>query len=640
MDLLLLLVERRGQLVSRSEIVDRLWGRDVFVDVETGVHTAVRKIRLALRDSPEAPAYIETVPGRGYRFIAPVEVIRATGALELAAAAAAPAEAPPVALVAEAVVGAVEPVVTDSPRLAADSTTAPAVPPGRRRRGLSSRVGIAASLIAAIAVLVSTAVWVQSSRNLAPGTSPLILAVLPLANLSGDSGHEYLADGLAEDTAAALGQVDPEQVGVVARTSMLQYKGSAKSAAEIGRELNADYLVEGSLRAEAGRLRITVTLVRVRDQVQAWSQSYDREPTSFLSLQQELSTTIAQQIQLRLPPGRLSALGRRQTQSPDAYDLYLRGRNFQNQRTPAANQRAIEYFTRATQIDPHYALAWAAISSVLAASLVNGDAAPSDVVPRAREAARRAVIAGPDAPQAQFALAYLQWCCEWDWRSAEAGLRRAVALDPRFAMGHLVLGHTLSQMGRHAEALASTRLARELEPLSAFMTAISAQVAFQARDYRTALEHADEAIVLGPEFWIGHIMRGQSLERLGAPDAAVEAFTTAARFSGENSKALSLRAYILAGTGRQEEAQRMLHTLEEVAQSRYVPPYAMAVIQAGLGERDMALASLNRAYHLRDMHLIYLPVDPIWDPYRGDPRFEALIGRCGFSRAASPAPWP
>lgn len=635
MDLLLLLVERRGQLVSRQEIVDRLWGKDVFVDVETGVHTAVRKIRLALRDSPEAPAYVETVPGKGYRFIAPVEVVRARGTHEPPAPTPPRMEPSPGAAAPETAVPAVASVVDDSPRIAPERASAPAVPPARRRQVSTLQVVVGASLVTLIAVLVAAAVWTRS-RTLVPGASPVILAVLPVANLSGESGRDYLAEGLAEDTAAALGQVDPEQLGVVSRTSTLRYKGSTKSAAEIGRELNADYLVESSLRAEAGRLRMTVTLVRVRDQVQVWSQTYDREPTSVLSLQQELSTTIAQQIQLRLSPGRLAALGRRQTQSADAYDLYLRGRNFQNQRTPAANQRAIEYFTRATEVDPQYALAWAAISTVLAGSLVNGDADPSDVVPRARDAARRAVAAGPDTSEAQFALAYLQWCCEWDWPSAEVGLRRAVAWDPRFAMGYLVLGHTLSQMGRHAEAQAATRVARDLDPLSVFMPAISAQVAFQARAYRTALEHADHAVALDPEFWIGHIMRGQALEQLGEHTAAVEALTTAARFSDGNSKALSLRAYILARTGRQDEARGMLRALEAVAQSRYVPPYAMAVIHAGLGERALALAALDRAYEARDMHLIYLPVDPIWDPYRGDPRFGAFLLRCGFG--ASPVP--
>ena len=383
---------------------------------------------------------------------------------------------------------------------------------------------------------------------------------------------------------------------------------------------------------------MTATLVRVRDQVQVWSQSYDREPTSVLSLQRELSGAIAEQIRLRLSPGRLETLARRQTQSPDAYDLYLRGRNFENQRTPATNRRAIEYYTRATELDPDYALAWSSIARVLAGSLLNGDASPSEVLPRAREAAARAVGTGPATAEAQFALAYLKWCCEWEWPAAEASFRLALTLDPRASQAHLVLGHLLSQMGRHGEAMLSTRRARELDPLSARMPALSSQVAFQARDYSAALEHARQAIVLDPEFWIGHMMRGQALEQLGEHESALEALTTAARFSGQNSKPLSLRAYILAKLGRTDEARGMLRTLESVSQANYVPPYAMALINAGLGERESAYTWLERAYDARDVHLIYLTVDPKWDSYRADPRFEALIVRCGFRRTASPAP--
>ena len=221
---------------------------------------------------------------------------------------------------------------------------------------------------------------------------------------------------------------------------------------------------------------------------------------------------------------------------------------------------------------------------------------------------------------------------------AEAGLRRALTLDPRSAPAHLTLGHALSQMGRHGEALLSTRRARELDPLSAIMPALSSQVAFQARDYRAALDYARQAVVLDPEFWIGHMMRGQALEQLGEHESALEALTTAARFSGQNTKPLSLRAYILAKSGRADEARAMLRTLETVSKTQYVPPYAMALIHAGLQQRESAFVWLERAYDARDVHLIYLPVDPKWDAYRASPRFEALIVRCGFRRTASSAP--
>ncbi|MDH4063665.1 MAG: winged helix-turn-helix domain-containing protein [Acidobacteriota bacterium] len=647
MDLLLLLVQRRRQLVPRSEIVDTLWGKDVFVDVETGVHTAIRKIRRALDDSADAPRFVETVSGKGYRFIATVEVVpaphdaTASGKTQWPVAPRLPdsvlseprpAEATTLSL-GEASLGSERVVLWTPLETAAPATAANPVKLGAA--GASApRIRLALGLALA-ALVIGVGNWSRLPRNGSSRSSQLTLAVLPFANLSGDPAREYLAEGLGEETAASIGQIDPTQMNVVARTSTLRYKGTTKSAAEIGRELGADYLVESSVRAEDSRLRVTSTLVRVRDQVQVWSQSYDREPTSVLGLQRELSRAIAEQVRLRLSPGRLEAMARRQTGSPEAFDLYLRGRNFENQRTPATNRQAIVYYTRATELDPDYALAWSAVARVLAGSLSNGDASPAEALPRAREAAARAVQSGPDTAEAQFALAYLKWCCEWDWPGAEAGFRRAVALDPRLAIGHLWLGHALSQMGRHGEALLSTGRARDLEPLSALMPALSSQVAFQSRDYRAALDHARQAIVLDPEFWIGHMMRGAALEQLGEYASALEALTTAARFSGENSKALSLRAYVLAGTGQVGEARAMLQTLEGVSKSQHVPPYAMALINAGLRDRDAVFAWLERAYDVRDVHLIYLPVDPKWDSYRAGPRFEALVARRGFRRTAS-----
>ena len=660
MDLLLLLVERRGQLVLRSEIVDRLWGRNVFVDVETGVHTAIRKVRQALRDSPDAPTFVETVSCKGYRFIATVEVSgapRAAHGLSNAEPAGAIASdaafaGPPLVAASALSVGGAPIEIAKAPgqtRPADDgeaiaSAAAAAVihpgigvePPAPPLAAFPVRRGLAFGLVA-LGVLVGILIWVPTSRDADPRASPLTLAVLPFTNLSGDPARAYLGEGLAEDTATSLGQIDPERMEVIAGSSTMRYKGSTKSAGEIGRELAADYIVESSIRVEDHRLRVTATLVRVHDQVQVWSQSYDREPTSVLSLQRELSAAIAEQIRLRLSPGRLEWLTRGQTQSPDAYDLYLRGRNFENQRTPATNRRAIEYYTRATELDSDYALAWSSIARVLASSLLNSDASPSEVLPRAREAAARAAGIGPATAETQFALAYLKWCCEWEWPAAEASLRLALTLDPRASQVHLVLGHLLSQMGRHGEAMLSTRRARELDPLSARMPALSSQVAFQAGDYSAALEHARQAIVLDPEFWIGHMMRGQALEQLSEHESALEALTTAARFSGQNSKPLSLRGYILAKLGRTDEARGMLRTLESVS-TNYVPPYAMALINAGLGERESAYTWLERAYDARDVHLIYLTVDPKWDSYRPDPRFEALIVRCGFRRTASPAP--
>jgi TolB-like protein/DNA-binding winged helix-turn-helix (wHTH) protein len=596
MDLLVMLVGRRGDLVTRAEIVDRLWGKDVFVDVETGVHTAIRKIRQALRDSAEAPAFIETVPGRGYRFVAPVEI--ATGG----------SEAPP-----STVAGSAE-----SPAVAA-----PRVSP-RRNAAL-----VAGALV--LGAIIAFAVWRWASALPAP--SRVTLAVLPFENLGGDPERGYLADGLTEETIASLGQMDPQRVGVIGRQSMMVYRGNAtKSLAEIGREVGADYLLESSLREEGGRFRITTKLIRARDQVQVWSESYDREPTSLLALQAELSAAIAQQIRLRLSPDRLDSLARRQTRNPDAYDLYLRGRNFLNLRTPSATLKAIEYFERATAMDRHYALAWAGLTEAYGASPINSDAPPLEVGPRARQAAAHALRADLNLAEAQFAMAYVNWMFDWDWTAAESGLRRATALDANHAMSHVVLGHLLSQTGRHDLARSSTRRARQLDPLNPMSHAVSSQVEFQARNYAAALEHARQSVALDPEFWIGHMMQAQALDRMNLGEPAIEALTQAGRFSGQNSKTVALRGYVLGRAGRAAEARDVLRTLQTVALDRYVPSYAMALVYAGLDERDAVFEWLERAYAARDVHLIFLPVDPKWDDYRQDPRFLTLLSRCGFSR--------
>lgn len=629
MDLLLLLVERRGQLVTRSDIIDRLWQKDVFVDVETGVHTAVRKIRRALRDSAEAPRFVETVSGKGYRFVAKVDLVSDR-------------PMPGVAIEAQTTPGGAPPdeshVAMPVATAAASINEPPPFESSRQTRLAHADTRFTRTRLTLAAVAATLAIgfggWAWRQYGATPASHPVTLAVLPFTNLSGDSEREYLVEGLTEETGAWLAQMDPEHLSVVARTSTLQYSGTTKSAADIGRELNADYLVEGSVRVEGDRLRVTTTLVRVRDQVRVWTELYDREPTSLLGVQRELSNAIAQQVRLRLSSRQIEVVAQRQTQSPDAYDLYLRGRNFENQRNPDANRRALEYYTRATAVDGTYALAWSAIARVLLGSLVNADASPGEVLPRARQAAEQAVRAGSASAETQFSLAYLQWCCDWDWTRSEAGLRQALQFDPRFAQGHLVLGHVLSQMGRHEEALQSALRARQLDPMSAIMPALSSQIAFQARDFRGAFDFARQATVLDPEFWIGHMMQGQALAQLGEYDAALESLTAAARFSGQNSKPLSLRAYILAKTGRADEARALASMLEQLSRTRYVPPYAMALISAGLDERDAVFLWLDRAFDARDMHLIYLTVDPKWDRFRDDPRFMALIARCGFAKPA------
>ena len=541
---LVVLVEEAGRLVQKDEFLSRIWP-DTVVE-EVGLAHNISQLRHVLGDGRDDPRFIQTVPKRGYRFVAPITIV----------------------------------------------PTAP--------HDLPTRV---------------------------------VVGVLPFDNLTGDAEREYLADGLMEELIVSLGQIDSARIAVLGRTSMMRQKGRTGSIADIGRQLNATHLIEGSIRVEGGRIRVTAKLLRVVDQVAAWSASFDVEPTSVLVFQRELSVVIADQIRIRLTPESLDALGRRQTRDADAYDLYLRGRYFWNQLTPATNARAIEYFERAIALDPDYALAWAGIAYAVLGGSMNSDMAPAVLLSRAQAAAARAVQADSALADAHAAVGYVRFLLEWDWPGAEAALRRAVALDASCAVGVRVLGHVLSHTARHAEARAVMSRLREIDPLYAMNHAMSSQVAFQARDYAEALAHARRAVVIDPEFWIGYMQLGQACERLDKVDLALDALITAGRLSGGNSKPMSLRAYVLARTGRTDQARDLLETLESVARARYVPPAAFALVHAGLGDREAVFEWLDKAVAERDVHLIFLPVDSKWDEYRGDSRFAALLARCGFTSA-------
>lgn len=614
MDLLILLVESRGQLVSRNQIIERLWGKDVFVDAETGINTAISKIRQALRDSAEIPAFVETVPGKGYRFIAAVELVSTP--------AQASATSPPSI---EGTGPSGEAPKENSGRLKSSQVLASA---SERRSTLKKGVMLASLLVVLAAAVVAG--WTAWKRSKTPAPRATI-AVLPFANLGKDPELQYLADGFTAETGASLAQIDPDHLSVRGRTT--GYKGSSKTVSEIGRELSVDYLVESSIRAEGTRMRVTTTLIRVTDQEHIWSQSYERELKSLLGLEQELSTAIAHQIRFRLAGD--SGLAPRQTQNAEAFDEYLRARYLGSRRTPEANKLAAQHYKRAIDLDPNYALAWAALAITYGGSPINSDANPLEVLPQVREAAANAVHANPNLPETQLAAGYVNWMLVWDWKASESAFRQAVNLDPSNASAHRLLGHALSQMGRSSEADLEMRRARELDPLDGLNHALSAQTAFQARDYVEATRHAKQAVMLDSTLWIGYLQLAQAYEGLNENQLALETLEEAAQFSAGNSKVPSLKGYVLAKSNRTTEARVILQSLLSRSREMYVPPYAIALVYAGLGEPEAVFAWLEKAYDARDIHLIFLPVDSKWDRYRSDYRFQALLSRCGFVQTSN-----
>ncbi len=462
------------------------------------------------------------------------------------------------------------------------------------------------------------------------GTGVSVLAVLPFENLGPETEKDYLADGLTEEVITALGQVDPERLSVIGRTSVLPYKRTSKTLNEIGTELKATLLVESSLRSEGGRLRVTSKLIRASDQVQIWSSSFDSEPQSMLAFQRELSMAIARQIQLRLSPERLQALEKRQAHNPAAYDAYLQGRYYWNLFTPATTRRAVEHYLRATQLDVKYALAWSGLADAFTSSPIHADARPLDVWQRARQAAEQAIQSEPDLAETQTSWGFLKFWLDWDWAAAETAYRKAIAIDPNYSLAYRLLGIVLGHAcNREDEARDAMEKARSLEPLQAMHHALSAQVAFLARDFDGALEFARHAGVVLDDFWVAHLQMAQAYEQLGKDTLALEALSRCGK-GGENSKVHALRGYILGKLGRNEQAQSVLNSMLARAKERYVPACAIAQIYTGLGEMDETFMWLKRAVQERDVHLATLPADAKWDSLRGDVRFAEILKSCGL----------
>jgi TolB-like protein/DNA-binding winged helix-turn-helix (wHTH) protein/tetratricopeptide (TPR) repeat protein len=609
MTLLITLVRQRGRLIPRDELIEALWGSEVFVEVDTGLHAAVRKVRIALRDSAEAPRFVETVPGRGYRFIAHTE----EGLPELMGAQAPPPAARPDPPPPEPVPAPAEesPIRASSP-----------LPDSRPPRTHTTPLGIVTMTILGLACVAAVLALVR------PSDSTVRLGVLPFENFTAQAALDVLAEGLALETASTLGRVGPG-MQVVGHTSMQSYRASGKTLREIGRELNTAYLIEGALRAEGEIVRVTVTLIDTKDETQVWSQTYDRELTSLLRMQREVADTVAQQVRRTLSrhaAGELTA----STGSPAAYDAFLTGLALSARRTVDANRQSKESFERAVQADPGLTQAWARLVFIDTASLLNADADPAVVAIETQEYLRRVHEGGGNHLDVRFAAAYRDWLVTWDWPRAEAGLREVVRQDPSHIDATRILGHLLSQQGRHREADEAMARARALDPLDPLSHALSAQVSFQARRFETALEHADRAIALAPGLWIGHMQRAQALEALGRHHEAGETLERTELLSGRNSKAVALRAYVMARNGQHDAARAVLEGLLALRQTRYVPPFTIAQVYLGLGEVEQVRAWLERAEQQRDAHLMYLAVDAKWDAVRGDPRVSAVLQRSGL----------
>jgi TolB-like protein/DNA-binding winged helix-turn-helix (wHTH) protein/Flp pilus assembly protein TadD len=575
--LLALLLSRPGDLLTRDEIARVLWGEAAAVDAEQGLNACVREIRAALGDQADTPRFVQTLPRRGYRFIHPVERLSGTAAWH------------------------------------------------SRPRG---RIWVALTLGAAAAASVVWLAWRGPAQ--APEEPRVRLVVLPFEDLGGPAEAAYFGDGLTEEMIAQLGRLQPRRLGVIARTTAMRYKGAARDVAEIGRELNVDYALEGSVRLSAERVRVAARLLRVADRTQLWSETYERDVKDVLSLQHELARDIARGIRLALPsvPARAAA-----SLDPEAYRLYLRGRHFLARRGEDSVRRAIELFEQAVAREPDYALAHVGIADAWGSLADYGIVSSREAGAQALRAASRAAALAPDLAETQTTLATLAKD-EWDWTRAESLLRRAIDLNPSYAPARQRLSRLLRMFGQGEQAVEQARLAVESDPLSPSVNHTYTVTLLYAGRRAEALAQAHSTLELDPVFPAAHYGLGRVLLAEGRHEDAVAAFRRARELSDRLGAFAASLGHACAVSGRHDEAGELLTELRETGQRTYVAHVELALVHVGLGERDQALAAIERAFEERAFALRFLAVDERFAPLAGDPRFRGVLERMGLPAPA------
>jgi TolB-like protein/Tfp pilus assembly protein PilF len=453
--------------------------------------------------------------------------------------------------------------------------------------------------------------------------------VLPFDNLSRDPDQEFFSEGLTEEMIAQVGKLNRDRLKVVARSSAAKYKGSTLAAREIGKELNADYLVQGSVRRSADRVRITVQLIQTRDQTDLWTESYDRELTDVLAVEDSVVRSIASEIHIALSEEQEKRLAAPRKISPEAYEAYLKGRYYWNKRTGESMQKAEQYFEQAIDNDPAYAAAYSGLADCNSGLTWHGYKSPAEALPKAYAAARKALEINPESAEAHASLG-LAMTHRWDWAGAEAEFRRALQLDPQYANAHHWYGDYLSIRGRHGEALAEAKHALELDPLNLMIGTWVGLRYYLARDYSRAIDQNRNSVELDPNFAAAHLLLGQDYREEGLHGEAVNELKKAANLSGDSPLYTAQLAVALAVAGRNGDALRIAHELETASRKRYVSPYGLAQIYAASNKTEDTFKWLQAAYEDHAVWMGYLAVDPIFDRYRSDERFKDLLRRVGL----------
>jgi TolB-like protein/DNA-binding winged helix-turn-helix (wHTH) protein/Flp pilus assembly protein TadD len=601
------LLDHAGELVTREELRQRLWSAETFVDFEHGLNAAVRRLRDALGDSAETPRFVETLPRRGYRFIAPVIL---------------------------------EPAADATPsRSEIESGERTVLPPEVKPPWRPTRVSIA-GVLGAMALVTAAVLWVSGYRpwsgmphRSTPDTGRLMLAVLPFENLTGDSNNEYIGDGMTEELIAQLGRMDPSRLGVIARTSAMQFKKTSKRADEIGADLGVSHLLEGSIRTTGSRIRIAVQLIETQHESHVWAEQYERDAKDVVTLQRDVAEAIVRQVTTSLALASSDSIAsRRHSTSAEAYQNYLRGRYYWSKDTADRLQKAMEHFHRAIELDPSYALAYSGVADTYILLGSDGFLPMNEAYPLARTAALKALELDDRLGEAHMSMAAVSADYYWDWPEADRHYRRAVALNPNDVTALRFYSFYLACMGRLQESLDFAERARRFDPVSPDAQMNVGIVLYFARRYDEAVAAVGETFELAPDFGPAHTLLGRIYVAKGLPDRAVEELEHAQGLLGRRPDVLTPHAYALARAGREHEARAMLDGLREIAQPRAPAPIRVAMVHIALGETDRAFEWLDKAIEARDWQMGLLNIEPAFDALRSDPRFAPLVARVGLPR--------
>jgi len=597
--ILQMLLEQPGELVTRDQLRQALWPGDTFVDFDHGVNNSIKRIRDALGDSAESPRYIETLPRLGYRFIGSID-----GKLDVPS----PAPVPPPRY-----------------RWRLFTVLAKGAPRGY---GIRAKV-LASAVVAAITLLVIISMTRVREPWLGHRSPPRIqsLAVLPLVNLSSDVGQDYFTDGITEELTTDLGKISA--LRVISRTSAMQYKGTKKSLPEVARELNVDAILEGTVARSGSHVRITANLLQASPEKHLWAESYESEVGDALRVQGQLAQAVAREIQVTLTQKEQHLLAASRPVNPEAQDLYFRGLYVEFEfGTVESSEKAINYFQQAIQKDPDYATAYAGLAEVYA-NWVPGMNRPRDRLPKAKELALKALQLDDTLADAHSVLGQIELYYDWDWSAAEEEFKQTMKFNPNLVRAHHWHSRGLVNRGRTEEAIAEAKLSLALSP-SPSEWDYPIWVFLLARRYDLASERTQELLEIAPNYAWGHFELARVYEQQGKLEEAAQESLKADDLFGTDPKKIAQLKEAMARSGAQGYWRRTLENYRETAKSRYVPSVLVAEACVRVGDKDSAFEWLERGFEERDDLMIDLKVEPVFDGLRSDPRFQDLIRRVGI----------